>query len=55
MGAGSENSIRRIAAQGFCLLLGQYASPLFSVASGDPVSAWLLGERLDTCRVLPSA
>ena len=27
MGAGSENSIRRVAAQGFCLLLGQYASP----------------------------
>src|SRR4029077_8124888 len=27
MGAGSENSIRRGAAQGFCLLLGQYASP----------------------------
>jgi alkanesulfonate monooxygenase SsuD/methylene tetrahydromethanopterin reductase-like flavin-dependent oxidoreductase (luciferase family) len=27
MGAGSENSIRRVAAQGFNLLLGQYASP----------------------------
>jgi hypothetical protein len=27
MGAGSENSIRRVAAQGYCLLLGQYASP----------------------------
>src|SRR5439155_809836 len=27
MGAGSENSIRRVAAQGFSLLLGQYASP----------------------------
>jgi alkanesulfonate monooxygenase SsuD/methylene tetrahydromethanopterin reductase-like flavin-dependent oxidoreductase (luciferase family) len=27
MGAGSENSIRRVAAQGFRLLLGQYASP----------------------------
>ena len=28
MGAGSENSIRRVAAQGFNLLLGQYASPM---------------------------
>jgi len=27
MGAGGENSIRRFAAQGFNLLLGQYASP----------------------------
>src|SRR3989454_4019585 len=27
MGAGSERSIRRVAAQGFNLLLGQYASP----------------------------
>jgi len=27
MGASSENSIRRVAAQGFNLLLGQYASP----------------------------
>jgi alkanesulfonate monooxygenase SsuD/methylene tetrahydromethanopterin reductase-like flavin-dependent oxidoreductase (luciferase family) len=27
MGAGSENSIRRVAAQGFNLVLGQYASP----------------------------
>jgi alkanesulfonate monooxygenase SsuD/methylene tetrahydromethanopterin reductase-like flavin-dependent oxidoreductase (luciferase family) len=27
MGAGSEGSIRRVAAQGFNLLLGQYASP----------------------------
>ncbi len=27
MGAGSENSIRWVAAQGFNLLLGQYASP----------------------------
>ena len=27
MGAGSESSIRRVAAQGFNLLLGQYASP----------------------------
>src|SRR5271167_938793 len=27
MGAGGENSIRRVAAQGFNLLLGQYASP----------------------------
>jgi len=27
MGAGSEISIRRVAAQGFSLLLGQYASP----------------------------
>jgi alkanesulfonate monooxygenase SsuD/methylene tetrahydromethanopterin reductase-like flavin-dependent oxidoreductase (luciferase family) len=27
MGAGSENSIRRVAAQGYSLLLGQYASP----------------------------
>src|SRR5262249_24143107 len=27
MGAGSENSIRRVAAQGFNLLLGQYAPP----------------------------
>src|SRR6202035_5693533 len=27
MGAGSECSIRRVAAQGFNLLLGQYASP----------------------------
>ena len=27
MGAGSENSIRRVAAQGFSLLLGQYVSP----------------------------
>ena len=35
MGAGSENSIRRVAAQGFCLLLGQYPSPLSSEASGD--------------------
>jgi hypothetical protein len=26
MGADSENSIHRVAAQGFCLLLGQYAS-----------------------------
>ena len=32
MGAGSERSIRRVAAQGFNLLLGQYAS-LASVAS----------------------
>src|SRR4029434_9169686 len=32
MGAGSESSIRRVAAQGFNLLLGQYAS-LTSVAS----------------------
>ena len=27
MGAGSERSIRRVAAQGFNLLIGQYASP----------------------------
>jgi alkanesulfonate monooxygenase SsuD/methylene tetrahydromethanopterin reductase-like flavin-dependent oxidoreductase (luciferase family) len=27
MGAGGENSIRRVATQGFNLLLGQYASP----------------------------
>jgi alkanesulfonate monooxygenase SsuD/methylene tetrahydromethanopterin reductase-like flavin-dependent oxidoreductase (luciferase family) len=27
MGAGSERSIRRVAAQGYNLLLGQYASP----------------------------
>ena len=27
MGAGSERSVRRVAAQGFNLLLGQYASP----------------------------
>src|SRR5262252_2318836 len=27
MGAGSENSIRRVAAQGYSVLLGQYASP----------------------------
>ena len=26
-GAGGENSIRRVATQGFNLLLGQYASP----------------------------
>src|SRR5207244_13458298 len=37
MGAGSERSIRRVAAQGFNLLLGQYAS-LPSVAS--PIAAY---------------
>ena len=34
MGAGSENSIRRVAAQRFCLVLGQYVSPLSRLAAG---------------------
>jgi len=36
MDAGCGISIRRVAAQGFCLLLGQHAPPLYCPAAGGP-------------------